>query len=509
MTKHPRKAMWLSFACGFASLSIEILWVRLYGFAHRSTPAGFGFVLAAYLLGIALGAYVGSGACKRLAGQQLWQRSAQALLLSSVATLTLPLLFGWTIRRQFDSVLSDMVMIAISSALLAYVFPIAHHLGADAHRGDRQGRRFASVYMANVMGAALGPLVTGYVLLETLTLQQCFAVLSGLQAVIGAVLLASVSSSHRRALQTCIAGLVGLGALALLILGKPHALIDSVSKASGPLRTVVENRHGIVTIAEGEGSDDIVYGGNVYDGRTNIDLLRNTNGIHRVALLSALQPKPRRVLMVGLSIGSWLALARNFPGVEQIDVIEINPGYLDAVGSYQPQADALSDPRVRIHIDDARRWLRANPHNRYDLVIMNTTWHWRANSTLLLSRESLQLIKKHMDQGAVMAFNTTSSPDAFHTATDVFAHAYRFGNFVYGADFDFRARKDAVGPEHFLRASGRQSEPPTATQRQRVEQLFRTRFVTIDEVRALAGRPLETVTDLNMITEFKHGKAEY
>ena len=32
----------LSFACGFASLSLEILWVRLYSFAKLSTPAAFG-----------------------------------------------------------------------------------------------------------------------------------------------------------------------------------------------------------------------------------------------------------------------------------------------------------------------------------------------------------------------------------------------------------------------------------------------------------------------------------
>jgi len=306
-----------------------------------------------------------------------------------------------------------------------------------------------------------------------------------------------------------MAGAVGLGALALLAWGPPHALIDSVSQASAPLVTVVENRHGIVTIAKGEGTDDIVYGGNVYDGRTNIDLLRNTNGIHRVVLLSALQPKPRRVLMVGLSIGSWLALVRHFPGVEQIDVIEINAGYLDAVSGYPAQLDALADPRVRIHIDDARRWLRAHPNTRYDLVIMNTTWHWRANSTLLLSRESLQLIKAHMEQGAVMAFNTTGSPDAFHTAAGVFSQAYRFGNFVYGADFDFRPRKDIFDSEYFLRITGWQPESLTALQRQRVEQLFRTPFVTIDEVRTQTGRPLETVTDLNMITEFKYGMVEY
>lgn len=505
MTAHSNKAIWLSFACGFVSLSLEILWIRLYGFAHQSTPAGFGFVLMAYLLGIALGAYLGSAACKNIVSPGLWMRSARALLLSTAATLAAPLFFGWAVRMQIDNFLLDILLIAISSALLAYVFPIAHHLGSNDHKDERQGRRFASVYLANVIGAALGPLTTGYVLLEALTLQQCFAVLSGVQAVCAALLLTTAARTPRLGLHLSVAGTCGFAVVTILTLSPPHGLINSVSLAPSQLVSVVENRHGIVTIARGEGSDDIVYGGNVYDGRTNVNLLRNSNGIHRVALLSALQPKPRRVLMVGLSIGSWLTLVRNFPGVEHIDVIEINSGYLDAARAYPSQQQAITDRRVQIHIDDARRWLRTHPSTRYDLVIMNTTWHWRANTTLLLSREFLQLIKNHMSAGAVLAFNTTGSPDAFNTAAHVFSRAFQFGNFVYGADFDFRPRKDALDPERFLLMETGLNAPLTGLHIMKIQQMFDAPFVTIDEIKAQAGRPLEIVTDLNMITEFKYG----
>lgn len=506
MTRSSRHAMWLSFACGFASLSLEILWVRLYGFTHRSTPGGFGFVLMAYLLGIALGAYAGSGACNKMTDPELWLRAVQTLLLSAVAALAMPRIFGWTVQVGVDNFVLDILLIGFSSALLAYVFPIAHHLGANGFEHDRQGRRFASVYLANVLGAALGPLSTGYVALEVLSLQQCFAVLGAVQAACGVLLLLTAApSSSLRNLLLYGAGAAGLAGVAVLAWAPPHGLIGSVSQAPGQLVTVVENRHGIITIARGRDADDIVYGGNVYDGRTNVDLVRNSNGLHRVAILSALQPEPRRVLMVGLSIGSWLALIRNFPGVEEIDVIEINDGYLDAARAYPAQEMAMADSRVRIHIDDARRWLRMNPSTRYDLVIMNTTWHWRANTSLLLSRDYLQLIKAHMRDGAVMAFNATGSPDAFHTAAGIFLHAYQFGNFVYGADFDFRYRKDNFDPEKFLQIEG----ALTVEERKKIQQTFAHPFVSIEEVRANVKRPLETVTDLNMITEFRYGAPSF
>ncbi|RYF45936.1 MAG: hypothetical protein EOO38_15095 [Cytophagaceae bacterium] len=85
----------LSFACGFASLSLEILWVRLYGFSQSSTPLAFGFVLMAYLLGIAAGAHVGSRICRRVQDEAvLWTYSLFAVVLSAAFSVGLPVLFG-------------------------------------------------------------------------------------------------------------------------------------------------------------------------------------------------------------------------------------------------------------------------------------------------------------------------------------------------------------------------------------------------------------------------------
>ena len=353
----------LSFACGFASLSLEILWVRLYSFAHLSTPAAFGFVLMAYLLGIALGAQAGARACRRAESDaQLWSYSAVALWLSALLTLALPALFGAMASIFLSNAMLDLLVMAAASSVLAFVFPIAHHLGTQNLAGQ-QGQRFALVYTSNVMGAALGPLVTGYVLLHSLSLQQSFLVICAVQCSAAVFFMLALQVKPRHGL---LAGagtlLVGGVALAGTLLD-PHALVQSVNQTGTRADTVIENRHGIITIfQEGMGSaDHAVFGGNVYDGRTNLNPEVNSNGLDRPLLLAALQPQPRRVLMVGLSIGTWLALVNEFPGVEQVDVVEINPGYLQAAQAYPAQARALQDPRAHVVVDDARRWLRQHP----------------------------------------------------------------------------------------------------------------------------------------------------
>lgn len=500
----------LSFACGFASLSLEILWVRLYGFTKSSTPAAFGFVLAAFLVGIALGASAGGRACKRLGEDDdaLWRASLLALLVSALLSPLLPAAFAAAYASGRGHPLLDLGSIALAAAVLSFVFPIAHHLGTR-HVRDGQGQRFARVYTANVAGAGLGPLVTGYLLLDTVTLQTAFVVVGALQAGAALVLLRGQPGATRRGIAAAGVALMVAGVVAVATLDR-HALVQAVVLEGGPAKTVVENRHGIITILPGPGGDDLVYGGNVYDGRTNVDLDRNTNGLQRPLLAVALHPQPRRVLMVGLSIGSWLAVVRDFPGIETIDTIEINPGYLGAAQAYPAQAGALRDPRVHLVVDDARRWLRQHPERRYDVIIMNTTLHWRSNATLLLSQEMLRQLRGHMAPGAVLALNATSSHDAFHTAAQAFPHAYRYANFIYAADFDFRPRKDEART-HALFANLRvDGKPVFAPGSPNIRGYLALPFVTLAQDQAAhPRRPFEVVTDENMITEFRYGRPLY
>lgn len=503
----------LSFFCGFISLSLEILWVRLYGFTMMSTPAAFGFVLMAYLAGIAFGAHRGGQACrKNSSNSKLWQQAIIALLISAFLTLAMPFIFAWEHNQWWRNPLIDFIFIALVSAVLAYVFPIAHHLGAGPS-SSKQGQRFALVYTSNVLGAALGPLVTGYVLLNLLTLQQTFIVIATLQLIAVSLFCWTQPRSLFR-LPTAVVSLVLVITVGMASqLFDPHSLIQQVTSNGQKANQIIENKHGIITIFEPtdlqkyEPDDHAVYGGNVYDGRTNLSLVNNTNGLDRPLLLAALQPKPKRVLMVGLSIGSWLALANGFPGVEHIDVVEINAGYLQAAKTYPAQARALQDPRVNIVIDDARRWLKLHPQETYDLVIMNTTWNWRANSSFLLSQEYLQLIKKHMNKDAVMAFNATGSPDAFYTATQVFKHAYRYGNFIFAAEFDFRERKDTKQARDIYKQVAIEGKLLFAADDPLISKYLETKFIDINLVQKVSERPLEVITDKNGITEFKYGFA--
>ena len=189
--------------------------------------------------------------------------------------------------------------------------------------------------------------------------------------------------------------------------------------------------------------------------------------------------------------------------------MEINDGYLEAIRHYPAVAGILSNPKVAIQIDDGRRWMRRNPEARFDVIVMNTTVHWRAFATLLLSREFMTILARHLAPGGIATYNSTDSPDSFATAAAVFPFARRYENFVYVGDRDFVVPPAEI--ERRLLAAEALGLPlldaADPAVRDAVARLAETPFVTLDEVARATGRPLEIVTDRNMITEYRHSPA--
>ena len=171
----------------------------------------------------------------------------------------------------------------------------------------------------------------------------------------------------------------------------------------------------------------------------------------------------------------------------------------------------LTDPRIKIHIDDGRRWLRRNPHERYDLVVMNTTFYWRAFSTNLLSVEFLKIVRDHMSSGGVLTFSTTALPDAYETTSRVFPFVFKYEHFAYASDHDFVATLPDLQQRIWRISNGGEPifNPMHREDQAAIDRMFAVQFLPMETVRRFQERPLEIITDDNMIPEYKFGKRSY
>ena len=496
---------WLSLGVGFLSLSAEILWVRLVGFAYGGVPQAFSFVLANYLIGIALGAVMGKWFCAQKF--DLYGVAVPILVISGVSDVFVPVVAPYIIQPSNNRFLILVALaIIITAGLKSVLFPIAHHLGSF-QSGSRIGRSVSKIYFGNIIGSTLGPLVISFLLLDVATTAQCFAIVGTLCVVVAA---ACIVKSESRKLGTAFVVMGVIIATVVWPLSGSDAMLKLAykDKQGSKINHMIENKHGVIHVVSDSKRGDIVYGGNVYDGRAIVDIDSNANRLDRVYMLSLLHPRPKSVLVIGLSTGAWARAIQGFPDVERIDIVEINPGYLDLIRNYPQLAPLLRDPRVRIYIDDGRRWLKRNPEARYDLVVQNTSFHWRSNSTNLLSRQFFEEVKSHLNNGGIIALNSTGSFDVFKTSQNVFAFTYRYMNFAYASNAPLTNATEEVKKRlgKVLLPSGEHFPAESDSEDSVLNLLRNAKLAPAHELLHPAQGWAAVITDENMLTEYRHGK---
>ncbi len=445
----------VAWASGFIALSYEILWYRVFAFASRGRPSAFGLLLAFYLVGVAVGAAVTKPLCKDLEGDRRNAMLRIIAIFAGCASVASYFVIPLTARLATTDVHlpgrpaweMGFLLVMIAAGSMGAVLPLVAHFGIDAD--DRAGLQLGYVYLANIIGSTLGSLLTGFVLMEIASTR---AISTGLAcAGLGMSLMLVVISGSRGKTLGSWALAIGAAVAFVAVSGGfafrqiyERLLMKGSFTSDSTFVDVLENRHGVIVVDK----NLEVYGGGAYDGAFNVSLVDDRNRIERAFAVEVLHPHPKQMLMIGLASGSWAQALASFPGLEHLTIVEIDPGYLDLIPKHPEVASILTNPKVTIVIDDGRRWLLRHPDAKFDVIVMNTTWHWRAHVTNLLSRDFLEIARAHLLPGGLHYFNTTSSDAVQRTAVLEFPYAMRFENFMAVSDspitFDRNAWRDEL-----------------------------------------------------------------
>ncbi|MBS38919.1 MAG: spermidine synthase [Thiotrichales bacterium] len=504
---------------GFISLSYEILWARMYSFVSAGHPASFPLFLGFFLGGIAVGAHFSRRFCDRddVTGspRHLHAIAWFVLMANIVGFLTVPVL-AHAVSNGFLWVWT-LLLTSIAAATLGAALPLLSHFCIPAN--ERAGAGMSYLYVANILGSAAGSLITGFLLLQVWSPQQIsiFLLLLGTATSAAIFLLPQVRTNGAviRVGGVLIVAAIGVGSAGPLF-DRLYERLQYKHLAGTEFRIdrVRENRSGVITV----NNRGQIFGGGVYDGIFSVDLVNDRNHIIRPFALSALHPSPRKVLMIGLGSGSWTQVIANNPDVERVTMVEINPAYYEVASAYPATESLLANPKVEAIVDDARRWLAANPDVRFDAIVANTTFHWRVFATNLLSVEFLELIRRHLNLGGIYYFNSTWSEEAQKTAASVYPYAFRLKNMMVVSDspivFDASHWRDVLiryridGHEVF--------NNDNSSHRQRLEEVlalidnrrpysyderWATGLESREEILARTA-DLELITDDNMLTEW-------
>ena len=436
-------ATWILLAIalsGAVSFAYEVLWTRLLGHLIGGSLDAFASMLASFLLGIALG----SAFAARVATTR--QRAALGFAVAQLGIAVtgygafaladrLPAFSRWLGAGPAAPFASAAVAVATLLPItlcIGATFPFVVRLLATSP--EQASRATARAYAWNTLGAIAGALGAGFLLLPRLgfegTVNAAVAVSLGLAAVTALV------SRPRRARLAVVAAAAGVGLLALPA-RPPWALLSATPLAEGtprgPILYSAAGRSSTVLLFDLGDSFRLYTNGLPEAVIERTGMLPLPEIARLLGMLPAmLRPGAREQLVVGL--GGGVVLESVASTIGSIDVIELEPEVLTANQKVAAQraTDPLADPRVRVHIGDARGALRLT-EKRYDAIVSQPSHPWTAGASHLYTREFFELVRDHLAPGGVFVqwIGLSFVDDALlrslaATLVDVFGHVEAF-----------------------------------------------------------------------------------
>ena len=439
---------------GFTFFLMELVWYRMLTPLLGGTTFTFGLILATALLGIGLGgaAYaLWSGTARPTIGAFAVTCSIEALAMivpfalgDRIAVLA-NLLRSLTITGFGGSVLSWCVITAVvvlPAALVSGVqFPM---LVALLGRGRADvGRDVGAAYAWNTAGAIAGSLAGGFGLLPLLSAPGAWR-LAAVLLILLALAAAVWSARDRRFAAAGAALVIGICALVASLATGPTAvwrhtgigagradMPESIADLTNWMNTA---RRTLVWEADGRESSIAVADWNDRNFAVNGKIDGSARGDDSTQVMSGLlgailHPSPRRALVVGLGTGStagWLAAV---PTMERVDVVELEPAVVRVARDFAAvNHNALANPKVRVHLNDAREVLLSTPE-RYDIVFSEPSNPYRAGIASLYTKEFYEAAAARLRRGGlfvqwVQAYEVDAETirTIYSTLTSVFPH---------------------------------------------------------------------------------------
>jgi len=404
---------------GAFSLAYEMLWTRVLLLFLGNTTYAFSLMLSAYLVGISLGGAIYARWVKPERNErQLFVLLSIMMGVAIFATAPfydqLAYLFqqahnfsgeSWWILSGLSFAIVLTIML-IPTVLSGSLLPAAVAI-IDPGRG-RTGEGVGLVVLHNTVGAVVGSLLAGVVLVPLLGILGSFRLLAIANVSIGMFLCFQFREHLKAAWRIPALAAVGIvisfypadwdeklmnsGVYVYAPKYRQAGGIDEVL-AKERILDVVEGRDTTVAIFESlDGSNRFFTVNGKTDGGTGKDMATQLLVGHLPLLL---HPNPREVMVIGLGTGITLRGMAAHP-TERIDCVEISGEVVATVKWFEEaNGGALNHPKQSLYVNDGRNMLLIEPQ-QYDVIVSEPSNPWQTGNANLFTADFYQLASQRL-----------------------------------------------------------------------------------------------------------------
>ena len=419
----------IAFFTAVSSFFYEIAWLRMMALVQGASTHAFETMLAAFILGIALGGWWIRNRIDAF-DHPLGALGIVQIAMGVAALATLPMYpytfdlmqlaiaklphsnIGYAGFNFVGALLSALVMLP-ASVFAGMTLPL---LTAFLYTRGRGEREIGRVYGWNSLGGIVGVLAGGLLLLPAIGLRNLVVAGAAIDIALGIALVVHQRRSLPHAsgvlprvlVATAIAGVAALGAAMIL----PD--FDRTRTLSGVFRTgraQLPESWRIVSYADGRtasvstirlpnGNLAIATNGKI-DASINMErgqLYTRSPDEYTMTLLGALplayKPDARRAAVIGHGSGLTAHVMLGSPAIAHVDIIEIEPEMIRAARQFLPRVSrAYDDPRSHFQLEDARAYF-ARSREPYDVIVSEPSNPWVSGVASLFTVEFYQHAKR-------------------------------------------------------------------------------------------------------------------
>ncbi len=404
-----------AFLSGFCLLSLEIIWFRFLMLFVTGLSESFSLMLAIVLAGIAFGGL--SASLLLRFWPNISREGATIAFLSGLLCILSYALFPVFIQPYTGAVISRASEILRIS--LPLMFPVSFFSGifftlmgaALKNHLSSASATTGSLTLANTIGAALGAFVAGFLLLPVLGMENAFFFIAALYG--GTALLLMSGKAPISRITTISAALFGLGILFFPsgAMQKKHLIVPSQrlvsQEGAGRVEAVKEGLIETISVMTQLWQEKPLFQRLITNSYSMSSSEFRSRRYMKLFVYwpIALHPDPKQALLISYGIGSTAKALTDTQALEQIDVVDISRDILDMNDIIYPDPDThpLNDPRVQVHIEDARYFLQTT-NQGYDLITAEPPPPEIGNVVNLYTREYFQLIYNRLNDGGITTY---------------------------------------------------------------------------------------------------------
>lgn len=418
------------FLSGFAAMVYEVVWIRLLSLILGSSTYSFSLMLAAFISGITIGAYVISRYMPKTAHTVLWFAMCEiAIAFSLMCTLPfyekLPVLFG-TLSNIFSRqpktfvlysgmkfFISFLVMLP-PTVCLGMTLPLVTKIVSSYQ--ESLGRKIGGVFGYNTLGNILGALIAGLILIPLLGLKGTLELGLVISFFIGAgVLLVDKTYALKYKLFLIMVCCLIFAGYKTFIpewnKGYFHAqvfrlnntavkMVNTMAKTLAQKENVIYYKDGLndsVAVLKLAG-DLVLFVNGKADASSGIDAVTQVTSA-QIPLL--LKPNAQEALIVGMGSGMTAGSALVHP-LKRLDVIEISPDVIEASKCFaQYNYKPWEDGRFHLYLEDAKTFLQRT-ERKYDVIISEPSNPWMSGLGAVFSEEFFSDCRSHLNNQGIM-----------------------------------------------------------------------------------------------------------